>query len=418
MKFGITLALTLIISVPAFAKAQIQATNCDCAKDLIFISKKLEGTPSYKKQIVGTKQVEYQTTLERLLSESIEPISLKDCFLKLQELSNTIQDKHVSIRQAEEVFNSDDYETETAIKAFRQTAAFQNHPTAHKNIAEITSQLKELALEQLEGIYNYGNDHTVGIYKTGVKTYEGVVLSSKNGLWDPGQILVSLTGIGNDMYDVVYYGLASRKLYMSKGQYHSPGRLFAMRKVALGTDHSKAPTDLDNWHFKQLNDKIQYIRMATFGNSSENKKAFHLFLEKIKDKLTADNIVIDLRSNGGGNKKYSDPFIKYLKKSKAAIYVMTNPGTASNAEQFTVKLKKQINAIQVGMRTNGTIAYGLNYGRSYTTPTGLFKIMPTDMNFHNRFFQYEYVGVQPDIQLDNSRDWIDQLNVIIASRNL
>ena len=86
----ITLALTLFISLSAFAKAQTQPATCDCAKDLLFISEKLEKTPSYKKQITGQKQTDYQSTLERLLSESTEPISTRACFLKLQELSNNI----------------------------------------------------------------------------------------------------------------------------------------------------------------------------------------------------------------------------------------------------------------------------------------------------------------------------------------
>jgi C-terminal processing protease CtpA/Prc len=175
---------------------------------------------------------------------------------------------------------------------------------------------------------------------------------------------------------------------------------------------------MDNWYFEQMSENIQYIRMATFSNSSKNKKAFQAFFEKTKDNLAAENIIIDLRSNGGGNKKYSDPFIKYLKKSKAQIYVITNIGTGSNSEQFTVKLKNQVNATQVGERTNGTIAYGRNYGNSYTTPSGIYSILPTDMNFHNRYFEYEYVGVQPEIQLDNNSDWLEQLKAIIGSKNL
>lgn len=425
MKSMITLALTLFISLSAFANlpvrytgAQTQQATCDCAKDLLFISEKLEKTPSYKKQITGKKQTQYQATLERLLSESTEPISIRDCFLKLQELSNSIKDKHISIGQLKEVFNSEHYEDQNAIQAFRETDAFKKHPATGKNITEITAQLKAMPFKDVEGIYTYANNKTIGVYKTGDTTYEGIVLSSNDSLWNPGQILLSISAIGDDMYDIVYYGYASRKLYMSKGQLHTPGNLFALHKSAIGPDYSKAPVDMDKWYFEQMSENIQYIRMATFGNSTENKHAFQTFFEETKEHLKAENIIIDLRSNGGGNKKYSDPFIKYIKKSKAHVYVITNIGTGSNSEQFTVKLKNQVSAIQVGQRTNGTIAYGRNYGNSYTTPSGIYSILPTDMNFHNRYFEYEYVGVQPEIQLDNNSDWLEQLKVIIGSKNL
>ena len=49
----------------------------------------------------------------------------------------------------------------------------------------------------------------------------------------------------------------------------------------------------------------------------------------------------------------------------------------------------------------------MNYGYDYNTPSGHFRISPTDMNFHN-YIEYEGKGVTPEIKLDFDRDWIEQ----------
>lgn len=66
----------------------------------------------------------------------------------------------------------------------------------------------------------------------------------------------------------------------------------------------------------------------------------------------------------------------------------------------------------MGQSTFGIIAYGINYGRSYDTPSKYFQITPTDMNFHE-FYNYENKGVTPDIALDFDKDWIEQTLEII-----
>ncbi|PHR69771.1 MAG: hypothetical protein COA67_09430 [Lutibacter sp.] len=125
--------------------------------------------------------------------------------------------------------------------------------------------------------------------------------------------------------------------------------------------------------------------------------------------------MVDLRNNGGGNKKLSDPFLKLLKGKN--VFIITNSFTVSNAEQFTVKLKKIKNALHLGQVTMGAISYGMNYGYDYLTPSGSFRILPTDMDFH-KFIKYEGKGITPDIALSFDKDWIEQTLEIINKTNL
>lgn len=162
---------------------------------------------------------------------------------------------------------------------------------------------------------------------------------------------------------------------------------------------------------------MQYIYFGSFSNANDNVKAFKAFYSKYKNSFTAQHIIVDLRSNGGGNSKWSDPFLKLLRKSKAKIYVITNQFTASNGEQFTLKLKDKLNAVHLGQTTYGVIAYGINYSYTYNTPSGKFTILPTDMNYH-KYIAYEGYGIAPDITLNFDKDWIVQtLQLIEDSQN-
>ncbi|WP_439151304.1 S41 family peptidase [Winogradskyella sp.] len=130
--------------------------------------------------------------------------------------------------------------------------------------------------------------------------------------------------------------------------------------------------------------------------------------------MTAKNIIVDLRSNSGGNSKYSDPFLKVLKNKN--VYVITNCFAGSNGEQFTLKLLKNKKATHLGQKTRGIIAYGKNYGYNFNTPSGHFSITPTDMNFHE-YIEYEGKGITPDITLNFDSDWIEQtIEIIIAKQ--
>ena len=108
--------------------------------------------------------------------------------------------------------------------------------------------------------------------------------------------------------------------------------------------------------------------------------------------------------------------MKALKKKSVSIYVITNFYTGSNAEMTTVRLKEKFDAIQLGQRTYGAISYGSNYGKTYHSPSGLFSFYPTDMR-QKQFIDYEEVGVEPDVQLTQEKDWIEQTLEFIEGQN-
>ncbi|MFC4636152.1 hypothetical protein ACFO3O_19755 [Dokdonia ponticola] len=430
MKTSLTTIVTIVcITVFAFAnmsaasaqniarQAGAQTTQtaefCDCKKDLDFLASKMEDMISYKKQIKGDKVAEFQKVYTSLSAEMETPITQVDCMFKLNTLLSVVKDKHASLSSNNAPITSEQYKDSLYVAQFKQSEIFKNHPTVSENLNALRTRLAKTFFDAIEGIYVDKYVGELAVYET-AKTgeYVAVVLKSTSDFWGEGQIAYYIHNIQGDEYQVLRYHPYTRMLWFQKSMLAYNGKLWGLQKPLDSPNFTEAPEENGDWEFKQLTEDTQYLYFGSFSNRESNVDAFKTFYATYKDQIKASNIIVDLRNNVGGNSKYSDPFVKILKKSGAKVYILTNYFTGSNGEQFTLKLRKLDNAVHLGQRTNGIIAYGLNYGTGYESPTGNFLFYPTDMNFH-KFIDYEMVGIQPQMALDFSKDWIAQTLDII-----
>ena len=158
------------------------------------------------------------------------------------------------------------------------------------------------------------------------------------------------------------------------------------------------------------------MRIGSFSGYNPVLKNAETFYKSLEEKPVTKDLILDLRDNGGGGDRNSDILYKYLRKNykNANFYVLVNGTTVSNAEQFALRLKKFKNVTLLGSKTSGTIAYEL--GKTYDFPCYNFKGFFT-FKGDKKYLEYESVGVQPDINLDNSADWIQQTKKYIAKSN-
>lgn len=404
MKISIFYFLLQFFVFFAFAKAQSQQT-CNCKDELAFIDSHITEMTSFKKQIKGDHKEAYEQTLNELSKEVTRSMPIAECYRALNILLSQVKDKHAHIKHIKPSILASTLLTDKDINQYRKSKSFKNHPRYDKSLTSLEKELKKAPSRSIEGVYHREGVFTIGVVKNG-NLYSGVVLASQSPLWMPGQIAYTIIPNGKGMYDVMTSDIPGGTLRFIRALYLHNGTLWHLKKENA-SPYAEVSKENGNWYFKQISPNTQYLYMGSFSNSEENVAAFTSFYNSHKSKITAQNIIIDLRNNVGGNSKYSDPFYKIFKKSKANVYVITNFWSASNSEQFTLKLKSLKNTTHLGMRTYGAIAYGSNYGKLLESPSGLFAIYPTDMNFH-KYIDYEYVGIQPDIVLDYNEDWIKQ----------
>ena len=409
MKTLFTLIFTSIFSITLIA----QDVTCDCKQDLDFLIQKMQEMPSYKHQVIkANKESNFQATYQFYADKMKQPIPIIACFDYLNQMMGSITDLHASVQLRGDGLTEDQLANPSILESFLASETFLRHPRTSANLESLENSLQMKQINDIEGIYK-GKEITVGVYQSDAPNkFEGIVLASNLPTWSPGQIIFYLTQNENERYNILYFNPNSRKMYYSKGISASNGRIKYYLKE--GIESNEINFSKDKWVFKQLNDSVQYIYFGAFSNTQSVKQASKDFYAKLKDSLNAKHLIIDVRNNGGGNKKHSDLFLKLFKKNKGNNYVLTNSFTASNAEQFTIKLKKIPNTRHLGETTRGVLAYGKNYGYRYNTPSGLFSVQPTDMDFHSTYFEYEGKGISPDHSLNYDTDWVKQTLAIIA----
>ncbi|MTE25621.1 S41 family peptidase [Winogradskyella ouciana] len=391
------LAFFLVVS----SSIQAQSKTCDCKADLDFIVEKLKKTPSYKNQMKDEALEKFNRAYQRLTRDIDGLISILDCYKKMQQLITTVNDFHFNL-----YFN---YEDEKSYLG----------RYSENEVSLLKAYLKQVDRNSVEGIYKLGKtERLVGIILKNQNNIEGVVLSDNDSLWQKGEAFLVGTMNKFGKYNLIYYKPNNKKLQMLNNITLDNERLLSLKKTGNSSNEEFKNDKTSNWEFKQLSKDVQYLYMGSFNRNDVNKKASKGLYKQIKNKLKAPYIIVDLRSNGGGASKISDPFLKLLKKSKSKIYILTNSFTISNGEQFVLKLKDETNSVHLGQTTFGALAYGSNYGNLYTTPSGYFSFYPTDMDFHNEYYKYEGFGIAPDITLDFDKDWIEQtLNLINNDQN-
>lgn len=399
--------------------------QCDCKAELDFVYEQIKTADSFKSQIKGDKLEKFEQTYQDMQAVFKERVSKVECFWVLQQLKGFVKDKHLMLYGARPDFGWKEVQDSAFVAAYRKSEAFINHPSIEMDLNELEKTLSAKAPESVEGIYNIGKSMKLGVFKARANAklgsmYYGVILESKLGIWEPGQIMLMMnkTEKANE-FDIVTYGQVQKNLLYYKSQVYQFGHLFS-NVVKASETNRYSRVDRQNtkaYELSSINEEVQYFWLDGMGRYEKEEQRDAL-IAQINDDLTAPNLIVDLRDNGGGASKISIPILRALKKKPGTkIYVLTNFYSGSNAEQTTVRIKKIKGTVHLGQRTNGTIAYGRNYGHAYTSPSGLFTVSPTDMKF-NHFLKYEEVGVTPDILLDNESDWVEQTLNIINAQNL
>ena len=337
----------------------------------------------------------------------------------MNELMTLVKDKHAGVYGTRPDYGVEEAMDSAFVNEYRSTNAFLDFPKVTSNIDSLRDHLTSKSTNDVEGIYKIGNAMKVGVYRVDeTDSLVGVILETKIGLWEPGQIYLYMKSTGQpDYYDMVVHGQIHKNLLYYSNHLIRNGILSGnVIKENHNENHIHVDAEArDEYKLYPLQDDVQYVWLNSFSRFGNAPKRDAL-IEQMKGELKASNLIVDLRNNAGEASKISVPILRVIKKSGAKVYVLTNFGSGSNAEQTTLRLRNIKSTVHLGERTYGAVAYGHNYGNTFTSPSGLFYFAPTDMKF-NQFLRYEEVGVEPHIQLDPEQDWIQQTLEIIQANN-
>jgi hypothetical protein len=395
-------------------------TNCTDCEDLDFLYQAIKNTPSFKDQFKGAKKSNHQNTYDSLRLVFINShLSKYESYTAMAKFITPVQDNHLGFWITPDSLLS--YKTVSdsiALKSFLKSESSRKFPSVSLNLDSLKSMMQKRSADDVEGIYNYGETLTAALYRTPTAgELYGVILSSTLPNWQPGQIAFILFEHQPFRYYALEAVVYDKTFVLMRNERYVNQHLVKTMwtKQNSGPDFSNLPAQTPLFLFKNVSENTGYLRLGSFSANNSNMQAAKKFFLELKDKLSQPSLILDLRNNNGGANKTSNPFLKILKKyaSSKKVYILINSRTISNAEQFTLKLSKTKNTIILGERSSGTIAYGSNYGKTLTLPSGRFRFYPTDMNFR-KYLPYEDQGIEPQIKLEYNSDWISQTKTIIA----
>ncbi len=398
------------------------------AKDLAALNAIIRKTPSFKTQIKGEKLTSYNALYTRLASDSVKNLKGYSYFYNLSQLIFPIRDNHLGFYELPDYRN---YRSKQAIDSFVLTKEFLDYPRMELDLDSLRIILSAKPADSVEGIYHYDKYYRVGVFRIKANELVGLILDSDIDLWLKGQVAIHLYESAPNVFKAIYghplyknFILQQNEKYRNQSLinsnfYGSYSRL-SYSKQLKKTDYVNLPESADMFKLEYIQKNVQYLLLQTFQANPETSKRSQRFYDSIKNSLQGSVLILDLRNNAGGAKKEMKRYYSLLRNyiRKGQLYVLINNGTLSQAEIFTLKLKKLKNVTTVGQTTRGALSYGSNYGRRVRLPGGRIEIYPTDMNDNFGLLKYEDRGIDPDLILDEKSNWIEQVIRIAKTEKL
>ena len=276
--------------------------------------------------------------------------------------------------------------------------------------------LKTKVFSAIEGIYSLPNHVTLGVYKEQEK-YIGVILKSEIPNWKVGEIMYTLLPFGEDLFLAIFGQKESKRIVaVSERIKHGMFLKLGLKKNKESKPFHLAPKRDSLFIRKEVDASITYIKAGSFSSFYPKLSDAEAFYKTLNNTLTKKNLIVDLRDNTGGGERNSNILLELLTSyaQQNNIYVLTNHNTASNAEQFTIKLKELPNTEILGDRTQGTLTYELKKNISNNLGCGKFVAIITSKR-HKEYLKYESKGENPDVLLKYDEDWINQAKAFIKN---
>lgn len=375
----------LLLFSTQFLFSQKQA--CNCLDELNEVSSLIQNAKSYKIQIKKAgRAADFEEWKEKIKQEiRSDSLSKFFCVGYLQKYISFINDRHNQVYSVPDNIAS-------------------NVPTYSKAID--TTQSTD---NKVSGFYYMGSDK-IFVTKQNDSLWYGVTLESDSDVWQKGKIRLRIGKTPNGKFELFEY-YPNGILFYQKDIEITDGRIYS-------TFWNKAnkyffnKNQEENFSYELINLSFDYIGIKTLKRTNSLIKEAGTFYNNTLGKLIRDNLIIDLRNNGGGAELQAKALLKSLGKNKTLkkIYVLINFKTASAAELVALELKNDKRTILVGENSRGMLEYGYgNRAFSTTTDCSGYKMILSTKHINRKLSNYETVGITPDFKLNNKSDWIEQV---------
>ncbi|GAA0871796.1 hypothetical protein GCM10009117_09420 [Gangjinia marincola] len=398
-----------VMLVSSFSLLSAQKNNeCSCKQDLHQLHLELIRTPAFNEN-----KEAYKAKHREALEEVKNIKTTFDCFEMLSRLTLPLNDNHLRVYGPATTKKQDS----VAFNRLKVVNLVSVIPNVDIDLDSLEQRLEFRKSEDLEGIYHSATLKVALYHDLDRKEYVAVVLEADHPLWERGEVFSTYVPYGKEYLLATGTNFNTRRL-ISYTEQILEGRLLSagLKKDTLKRYFDKAPNPEETYLRKELSDQVTYLKIGSFKSFYPTLSEAEAFYETLEDSLNKPNLIIDLRDNTGGGDRNSDILYKIIKKyiKDNQLYILVNYNTASNAEQFAVKLMQKDNVTVLGQQTKGTIAYEIKDDPMKLSCTKFIAILPSKK--HAEFLRYESQGIQPKVELTTDLSWMEQVMEFIEKK--
>lgn len=285
--------------------------TCNCLDNLNTAVTKVEANyAGFPSKTIGQPQVAYQNLLTNLREQAQGINEVPACYALLANYVRFFRDKHFSVSRWK------NRAKEWVIRPSISETSFKD-------------QLSKRKLHPLEGIWVHPDSTlTLGIQRSSPQSFEAIVLASKSAELPIGLVYYQIRpgdskGFLVETHDVQ----GSNKSYArQRGNLFQHWSFALWGKVYPQSMNASEQAELATWRknnhglaFQQLSPHTTYLKIPTFTNNDDKIQA--LVSTHDAQIRRSENLIIDLRGNGGGNTGWS----------ALLPYVMTNTIVQGNS---------------------------------------------------------------------------------------
>lgn len=318
--------LLFLFTNPVFAQQQ----NCDCSQALESLIIKVE--KEYPGFAEKTKDTLLYNNLKANLKKEAETVNNENCLSTLQKYVTYFKDRHIWLLSNQQ--------SQTAIKELNpKSEIFKiDIKKFKKNILKST--------DEFEGIWK--NDaYEIGVKRIKPNECVGFIISADPKYWQPNEIKFKLFDNGTYEYKMQDHSVQKGSFTMdSKGLLYFKEILTELVKqtpnATLSAEEvNNRVNELKGFYCKRLTNKTAILKLSNF--SYPFVETIENLLEKHKDVLqNSENLIIDLRGNGGGTTDAFQKLLPYIVTNPirhVGVEHLSTPAFINNLKRYTASLK-------------------------------------------------------------------------------
>lgn len=283
--------ITLLV-FPLLANAQ----DCNCEKNFNWVKETFEKNDAGFTYVINSKGNETYQKHNAIFLNKVKNISdLNECVKTIYEWSTFFRKGHIGFQNVQ---------SKAPKKLSKQEIIKKYKDTEKVNIdlENFKDYLKSKKTQDYEGFWD-ANQFKVGVKKIG-NEYIGFITEADGTYWTKNQVKFKIKSDGS----VDFYMKDHSKHTFNSADFIGTNFLEMgfVNLVRVGTEIEPEVKKYLNKiftrkpFFEKLNKKTAYIRIPSFRNSNK-KNIDSLILAHKSEILKTENLIIDLRNNGGGS---------------------------------------------------------------------------------------------------------------------